>query len=148
MIEFGEKRQDVQYRDRPGCYGLLVNPEKEVAILSIGAEYFLPGGGIEKGEDDLGCLERELMEELGYSINDCKKLGVATEYIQSQSSGRHYRIEGRYYRIFSYQAVDQPIEEDHELLWTSPDQAISLLTRDAQKWAVAQMKESFSSAFN
>lgn len=54
---------------RIGVYGIIVNDGKILLVKteSIG-KYFFPGGGIERGENVIGALNREILEETGIEV--------------------------------------------------------------------------------
>ncbi|EQK44095.1 mutT/nudix family protein [[Clostridium] bifermentans ATCC 638] len=47
---FGEKIQNIQYRDRVGAYGVILNEENKVAVVKTKKGYFLLGGRVENGK--------------------------------------------------------------------------------------------------
>ena len=67
---FGVHEENVEYVTRYGVYAVIPDEKKENIILvqAPNGAWFLPGGQMEEGEDQLATLERELLEELGFSI--------------------------------------------------------------------------------
>ena len=63
-------------RDRASVRGVIVDDDNRVLLVKWrrqqdGASFWLcPGGGREKGEDDAGCLAREIAEETGLAKFD------------------------------------------------------------------------------
>ncbi len=41
--------------------------------------YSLPGGGVEKGEDTVGALKREMLEEIGCTCTNITEIGIVEE---------------------------------------------------------------------
>ena len=76
---FGEKLAGIEYTNRLGVYGIVINNEGKVATIKTSAGYFLPGGGVENGESYGQCLEREFLEETGYKI-------VIADFVGNSSS--------------------------------------------------------------
>ena len=72
---FGERLANETYVVRQGVYGVVFNTEGKVAVIKNKFGHFLPGGGIEEGENFEECLRREFLEEIGYSIKIKKFIG-------------------------------------------------------------------------
>lgn len=79
---FGEKKEGVTYKTRYGVYAVIADSNKEKIILvqAPNGAWFLPGGEIEEGEDHLEALQRELIEELGFTAEIGTYYGQADEY--------------------------------------------------------------------
>ena len=69
IATFGQKKEGVEYSNRYGVYAVIPSQENDKIILvqAPNGAWFLPGGEIEAGEDHLSALERELIEELGFT---------------------------------------------------------------------------------
>jgi 8-oxo-dGTP diphosphatase len=140
MLQFNELPEGEPYIDRPGSYVIMTREAKLVVVRIIGwGECFLPGGGIDKGEQPVEALIREVREETGYFITGMEKICEAAEYIYSPTAGAYLNKQGLYY---SAEIIDQDtsfiIEEDHEVLYLPVDKALETLYLDSQKWAVQQ----------
>ena len=66
------------YRRRPGVYAVLLLDGALLTTLQAepAPEYQLPGGGIDRGEQPITALHREVMEETGYHIAGVRRLGA------------------------------------------------------------------------
>ena len=62
IAQFGEYDPSINYVARNGSYLLYVNSRFLVPIVKSQDGWFLVGGGIECGESESSCLQRETME--------------------------------------------------------------------------------------
>ena len=134
---FGVKLAGKDYQDRFGAYGIVSNEEGKIILVQApNGAYFLPGGGIEAGEDQKQAIAREMMEELGYQVEIGAYLGEATEYFYSSHRDIYFRHPGYFYVISAWQSVCQPLEKNNQLSWVTGDDAMLLLKRGSHRWAV------------
>ena len=134
---FGEKLDNVEYMDRRGVYGVVLNKNGKIATIKTSGGYFLPGGGIENIENHKECLEREFMEETGYEIEVEKYIGQSALYHISRSGQYIYGI-GNFYFVSLKNKTCSEIEKDHEMLWMEPNECIKSLFLEHQVWAIAK----------
>lgn len=139
---FGEKVEGIDYQARYGVYAVIPNPEQTDIILvqAPNGAWFLPGGEIETGENHLTALERELIEELGFTARIGSYLGQADEYFYSRYRDTHYYNPAYLYEVASYSQIDKPLEDFNHLAWFPIDQALEKLKRGSHKWGIEQWK--------
>ncbi|EJQ69982.1 MULTISPECIES: NUDIX hydrolase [Bacillus] len=138
-LTFGYKKPTVQYVLRPSCYAVIFDPTtSNIAIIQNGERYFLPGGGMEGNETKEKCLHRELLEELGWTIEIEQYIGNAARYFYAEKEDTYYLNDGFFYIANIVHKQTETSEEDHILKWMSPSLAIELLIHDHQRWAVEQ----------
>lgn len=139
---FGKKLPDVTYTNRYGVYAVISNPEKTKIILvqAPNGAWFLPGGEIEEGENHQSALERELIEELGFTATIGRYYGQADEYFYSSHRDTYYYNPAYIYQVLDYQEVDKPLEDFNNLAWFPVEEAISKLKRGSHKWGIKQWK--------
>jgi 8-oxo-dGTP diphosphatase len=140
MLEktFGHVIKDVDYIERPGAYGVMINKQKQVVVAYCDGDYFLPGGGIEGNESHQECIIRECIEELAIQVKVGEFIYKGDLYHMSKKSGKHYHSIGYFYFTEIVEILDQPSEEDHELVWMNVEEAVSKLTLESQAWAVSE----------
>lgn len=88
LLQFGTKEPDVEYKDRPGVYALILNENGLFcATENSWGKYSLPGGGIDEGESDEVALRREIQEELIRDIELFQFVGEAKQFVRSKKNG-------------------------------------------------------------
>ncbi|NQN54283.1 NUDIX hydrolase [Streptococcus suis] len=139
---FGEKKTGVTYQNRFGVYAVIPDEKKENIILvqAPNGAWFLPGGEIEKGENHLIALERELMEELGFTAEIGQYYGQADEYFYSSHRDTYFYNPAYIYQVTSYHQIGQPLEDFNHIAWFPVEEAIQKLKRGSHKWGIEQWK--------
>jgi 8-oxo-dGTP diphosphatase len=137
--KFGNKLSGIDYIDRPGVYAVVENNHQQFAVIETSNGYFLPGGGIDAGETEIDALKRELVEEIGYQISVIAEIGASVEYIVFSKDEKYYQIRSKFYKVQLDSKIEEGIERDHRLVWLSQENALKLLTRQSQVWAVQKM---------
>lgn len=136
LSEFGTRLDGKTYINYPGIYAVIVNNQGQVAVIRTSHGYFLPGGGIDPDEAQIVALKREVLEEIGYQTSVLSKIGEAVEYIEARTDGKPYRIHSTFFRAHLGASVGNGVEKDHQLIWLSQGEAVKLLTRQSQVWAI------------
>lgn len=134
---FGEKLNNVEYISRTGVYGIAYNNQGMIGVIKTPTGYFLPGGGLEKGESRQQCLEREFMEETGYEIAINNFIGKASLYHMTKTLQYMYGT-GYFYTVTLNLKLNDGIEKDHSLIWMEPEKCIKSLFLQHQAWAVSR----------
>ena len=125
-----------QYVHRPGAYIICVQGDK-AAVVRIPKGFFLLGGGIEQGESQEECIHREVLEEIGYTVEIDGYLCSAEEYREHPSFGYFHPIQ-YYYVGRLKEKVAEPVELDHTLEWIPVEELPGQLYVRSQKWALQQ----------
>lgn len=84
--------------------------------------YRLVGGGIEFGEDSLSTLKREIREELGTELLDCKLLGIQENIFEFNGNPGHeicfvYQVTLANQELYHQQSVQIINEPEHRAVW-------------------------------
>lgn len=120
MIRIGQKLENTSYKHRSCAYIIIEREEDDqVAIVTDGMYFFLLGGGIEDGENELQGLSREVIEESGYTIKDVRFFDRICAYDFHPVRGYLDVTAAVYIGRFD-KKVAEPIEPDHALLWVDP----------------------------
>ena len=135
---FGIKEK-VEYLDREGVYFIPCR-NNQVGVVQTPKGYFFLGGGMEYGESQLECLERECIEEVGCTPCVEGKLCSAESYMKHPTIGYFHPIQTYYFgtlldRIFA------PMETDHIFCWIEYDQLKGKMFVEMQNWALEQLSK-------
>ncbi len=139
--QFGQPQPGRDYPDRPVAFGV-ATLDGMVALVRVTpadapARIDLPGGGIDAGESPEAALAREFGEEAGLRIGRIAPLGPADHYFVN-GAGEGFNTRGQFFSAeVESVAPDLKIENDHTLLWASPEIALRLVSRDSHAWALA-----------
>lgn len=114
---FGAPRSGLEYRDRPGAYGIAFDGKGRAAVVLCERKgCFLLGGGMAPGESEAECIRREALEETGYAVTIGEKVCVGEEYI-TDLRGQPLHPIGHVYLIELGEKAAEPVESDHILTW-------------------------------
>ena len=144
VATFGEKKANTDYVTRYGVYAVIPDAKKEKIILvqAPNGAWFLPGGEIEEGENHRTALERELIEELGFTAEIEQYYGQADEYFYSRHRDTHFYNPAYIYEVSHYEQSQAPLEDFNQLAWFPIEEAISKLKRGSHKWGIEMWKKS------
>ena len=141
MKYVGSKEENVEYRKRPGAYAIIVNKDNDkIGIVTDGEDYFYLGGGIENGETKLEALKREMIEEAGYSIKNIREFEEVGSHIFAEDKGYLEIIASVYIAEFD-KKIAKPIEKDHKVLWVTPEEYVSKMFREWQRYIMERFIE-------
>lgn len=142
MLSFGQPAAGLDYLDRPAAFGVVENVHGEIALVRVSKPgkppYFdLPGGAVDGDETEPQAVVREFGEETGLVVQ-VDRLIVAVSQHFLKSDGQPVRNFGGVH--VARQVSHDPalkVEDDHELVWLDPRDAVVALRHDAHAWAVA-----------
>ena len=134
---FGTPQPGVEYRNRPGAYGIAFDGQGRAAVVSCGQYgYFLLGGGIKPGESEAECIQREALEETGYAVTVGEKVCSSEGYITTRQTGEPIHPIQQIYLIELGERVAQPQEDDHILTWVPVEEFCRDTYLEFQAWSM------------
>lgn len=136
---FGEKIGDNIYFDRLGAYLICIN-ENKAAVVKTPKGYFLLGGGLDTNENHAKCIQREIIEEIGFTSNVFTYICSAEEYWVHKELGYFHPVQYYYYGEL-LEKVTEPEEADHKLEWISIDNIENKMYIKSQGWALKYFLE-------
>ena len=128
-------RADIRYRLRPGAYAILPLGNRVLLTAQIGPvlDVQLPGGGIDPGESPLQALHREVMEEIGWSIDAPRRLGAFRRFVFMPEYDLWAEKLCTVYAARPIRQIADPIEHDHITMLLRPDEAVGALGNDGDR---------------
>ena len=139
-LQFGRPEPGRTYDDRPTAFGLVFR-DGRLACVRVdrgeGSYYDLPGGAIDGDETEEQAMVREFVEETGLTIRPDQRLGEAGQYFLKSDGRAVNNLAGFWTAEVEREDPSAKIEDDHELQWLDPQQALAQLRHDAHAWAVA-----------
>ena len=126
-----KRNPHIRYKERKCVYAILYDNDGNITITNDG-KYFFFGGGKEGKEKDIETLEREMLEETGYTINKIELFDKIISYEYNSSRG-NLKIVATIYLAKSDKKVVEPIEKDHPILWGKPEEYINKMYHEYQR---------------
>ncbi|MGH6998381.1 MAG: NUDIX domain-containing protein, partial [Phenylobacterium sp.] len=119
--QFGERRADRTYADRPAAFGILER-DGQVAVVRIekpdGAVWIdLPGGGVDPGETPEQGVVREYGEEAGLKVSVRESYALADQFFVN-TEGEAWNNRSAFFTLdLMAEEASLKVEEDHTLMW-------------------------------
>ena len=129
------------YRRRPGVYAILL---RDGALLVTHQddptpEYQLPGGGIDKGEQPIAALHREVMEETGHHIANVRRIGAFRRFTFMPEYDLWAEKLCTIYVARPVLRLGPPTEPGHRAEWLNPRDALDLLGNPGDRAMLARV---------
>ena len=128
------------YRRRPGVYAILLLDGALLATLQAdpAPEYQLPGGGIDRGEQPIAALHREVMEETGYRISGLRRLGAFRRFTFMPEYDLWAEKLCTVYLARPVLQIGPPTEPGHQAVWLEPAVALRVLGNPGDRAMLAR----------
>jgi 8-oxo-dGTP diphosphatase len=127
---YGEAVKTAQsYRRRPGVYAVLLEGDQILTTFQDAPkpEFQLPGGGIDRGEQPIAALHREVMEETGWSIRVTRRLGAFRRFCYMPDYEFWAEKLCTIYLARPVRPIGPPTEAGHSAVWLPAIEALDLL---------------------
>jgi 8-oxo-dGTP diphosphatase len=139
--QFGDPDPHLSYRDRPAAFGLALRDGRLALVKVTYPEkppfFDLPGGAIDPGEGPAAAMIREFGEETALVVTAGDEITRADQMFKTKGeepvNNRCTFLDA----AVTGEDASLKIEQDHELVWLEPVEALSMLRHEAHAWAVA-----------
>ncbi len=138
---YGESpRSGQRYRRRPGVYAVLLQGDSILATHQAEPwpEFQLPGGGIDKGEQPIAALHREVFEETGWKIAIRRRIGAFRRFTYMPEYDLWAEKLCTVYLARPILPLGPPGEAGHTAVWLPVGDALELLGNDGDRAMLAQ----------
>ena len=89
----GENRFETSTKSREACRGIVIKDNTILLTYEVNTDqWFIPGGGLENGENPAECCTRELAEETGYVVKPDELFLTIHEYYEEWHFISHYFV--------------------------------------------------------
>jgi 8-oxo-dGTP diphosphatase len=139
--QFGDPEPGRTYRDRPAAFGI-VERVGQIALVRVEkpghpAWLDLPGGALDRGEDEAQAVVREFGEEAGLKV-EAGEIYARADQRFVNTDGEAFNNRGGFLTLkLLGEDPALKVEDDHTLVWMAPAEALVRLRHDAHAWAVA-----------
>jgi 8-oxo-dGTP diphosphatase len=117
------------YTLRPGVYAILLRGDHILATHQAEPvpEFQLPGGGIDKGEQPVAALHREVFEETGWKIAVRQRIGAFRRFTYMPEYDLWAEKLCTVYLAMPVRPLGPPSEAGHTAVWLPVEEAIARL---------------------
>ncbi len=130
-----------RYRRRPGVYAVLLQGDHILATHQAAPtpEFQLPGGGIDKGEQPIAALHREVFEETGWKIEVTRRLGAFRRFTYMPEYDLWAEKLCAVYLARPVRRLGPPSEPGHTAVWLPVERALGLLGNPGDRGMLAAL---------
>ena len=137
---YGEAvKAGMRYTRRPGVYAILPRGDSILATHQAEPvpEFQLPGGGIDRGEQPIAALHREVFEETGWHIGPPQRLGTFRRFTYMPEYDLWAEKICTVYVARPLLRIGPPSEPGHRAVWLPMVDALDLLGNDGDRAMLA-----------
>jgi 8-oxo-dGTP diphosphatase len=118
-----------RYTRRPGVYAVLLQGDHILATHQAAPvpEFQLPGGGIDRGEQPITALHREVCEETGWKVAVTRHLGTFRRFTYMPEYDLWAEKVCQVYLARPVRRLGPPSEVGHSAIWLPVTEALHLL---------------------
>lgn len=118
-----------RFTRRPGVYAVLLQGDHILATHQAAPvpEFQLPGGGIDRGEQPIAALHREVYEETGWKIAVARQIGAFRRFTYMPEYDLWAEKLCSIYLARPILRLGPPSEAGHSAVWLPVDEALRLL---------------------
>lgn len=129
------------YRRRPGVYAILLDGDHILATHQAEPvpEFQLPGGGIDKGEQPIAALHREVYEETGWKIDIRHRLGAFRRFTYMPEYDLWAEKVCTVYLARPVLRLGPPSEAGHTAVWLPVEEARTRLGNAGDRAMLARL---------
>ncbi|MGH9081370.1 MAG: NUDIX hydrolase [Acidimicrobiales bacterium] len=146
MTPGGGRPEPTPTRQRVAAYGVCRREDGHVLlvraapILTVAGQWFLPGGGLEHGEEPVAGLQREFAEETGLEVDVGSLLGVLSD-IFTLPDGTSLHTVRIIYCIDAYSGrLRHEVAGSSDVArWVRTDEALALPLRPYVRQALTEL---------
>ena len=116
MRRFGSvPNLEKKYIRRPGVYAILTRGDQILLTYQEEPdfEFQLPGGGVDKGENPIQALHREVLEETGWLISKPRFLGVYKRFVYTPEYSMYAEKVCKIYHAIPSLKTSHTLEKGH-----------------------------------
>jgi 8-oxo-dGTP diphosphatase len=139
---YGEPVKSGQrYIRRPGVYAVLLQGDHILATHQAEPvpEFQLPGGGIDKGEQPIAALHREVLEETGWKIAVTRRLGAFRRFTYMPEYDLWAEKVCAVYLARPVLRLGPPSEAGHTAVWLPVEEGLTLLGNEGDRGMLASL---------
>jgi 8-oxo-dGTP diphosphatase len=129
------------YSRRPGVYAILLQGDHLLATHQAQPvpEFQLPGGGIDKGEQPIPALHREVFEETGWRIAVTCRLGAFRRFTYMPEYDLWAEKLCTVYLARPVRRLGPPSEVGHTAVWLPVEEALARLGNPGDRAMLARV---------